>query len=38
MEFLPLNFDLYQGYFLEMPIVTRAKRLPHHRTTLISCS
>jgi EAL and modified HD-GYP domain-containing signal transduction protein len=36
MEFFrTLDFDYYQGFFLEMPIVTKGRRLPHHRTTLI---
>jgi c-di-GMP phosphodiesterase len=30
-----LGFYHFQGYFLEMPIVTRAKRMPHDRAKLL---
>ncbi|HMG24861.1 MAG TPA: HDOD domain-containing protein [Kofleriaceae bacterium] len=30
-----LGFYYFQGYFLEMPIVSRTKRLPHDRSRLI---
>jgi EAL and modified HD-GYP domain-containing signal transduction protein len=30
-----LGFDYYQGFFLERPIISRTRRLPHHRSTLI---
>jgi EAL and modified HD-GYP domain-containing signal transduction protein len=30
-----LGFYYFQGYFLEMPIVTRAKRMPHDRAKLL---
>jgi EAL and modified HD-GYP domain-containing signal transduction protein len=32
---LDLGFDLFQGYFLEMPIVERRERMPHDRATLV---
>jgi EAL and modified HD-GYP domain-containing signal transduction protein len=36
MEFLrTLDFDYYQGFFLEKPIISRTRRLPHHRATLV---
>lgn len=30
-----LGFYYFQGYFLEMPVVTRAKRMPHDRAKLL---
>jgi EAL and modified HD-GYP domain-containing signal transduction protein len=30
-----LGFHLYQGHFLEMPIVSKVKRLPHDRVALV---
>jgi len=30
-----LGFYYFQGYFLEMPVVTRTKRLPHDRARLL---
>ena len=30
-----LGFDLFQGHFLQLPIVTRARRLPHNRAVLL---
>jgi len=30
-----IGFDLFQGHFLEMPVVTRGRRLPHNRVALI---
>src|SRR5262249_34387492 len=30
-----LGFDLYQGFFLEKPIIARTRRLPHNRATLM---
>ncbi len=30
-----LGFHLFQGHFLEMPIISRAARMPHDRTTLV---
>jgi len=30
-----LGFDMFQGHFLEMPIVTRGRRLPHNRVALM---
>jgi EAL and modified HD-GYP domain-containing signal transduction protein len=36
MAFLrSLGFDLFQGHFLELPIVSRARRLPHNRAVLL---
>lgn len=36
LEFLrDLGFELFQGYFLELPIITKSRRLPHDRTTLL---
>lgn len=33
--FKTLGFDYYQGFFLEKPIVSRTRRLPHQRATLL---
>jgi c-di-GMP phosphodiesterase len=30
-----IGFDLFQGHFLELPVVTRGRRLPHNRLALI---
>jgi len=30
-----LGFTYFQGYFLEMPVVTRTKRMPHDRAKLL---
>ena len=30
-----LGFDMFQGHFLELPIVTRGRRLPHNRVALM---
>jgi EAL and modified HD-GYP domain-containing signal transduction protein len=30
-----LGFDLFQGHYLELPIVERHKRMPHDRATLV---
>lgn len=30
-----LGFELFQGHFLEMPIVSKTQRLPHNRATLL---
>ncbi|MBX3160233.1 MAG: HDOD domain-containing protein [Deltaproteobacteria bacterium] len=30
-----LGFDLFQGHFLQMPIVERGRRLPHNRAALV---
>ncbi len=30
-----LGFDLFQGHFLELPIISRARRLPHNRAVLL---
>jgi c-di-GMP phosphodiesterase len=30
-----LGFYLFQGHFLEMPIISKTKRLPHDRTSLV---
>ncbi|MEJ7602239.1 MAG: HDOD domain-containing protein [Kofleriaceae bacterium] len=30
-----LGFDLFQGYYLELPKIDRTTRMPHDRTTLI---
>ena len=30
-----LGFDLFQGHYLELPIVERRERLPHDRSTLV---
>jgi EAL and modified HD-GYP domain-containing signal transduction protein len=30
-----LGFDLFQGYFLQLPIISRARRLPHDRAALL---
>jgi EAL and modified HD-GYP domain-containing signal transduction protein len=30
-----LDFALYQGHFLELPIVSRGRRLPHNRAAII---
>jgi EAL and modified HD-GYP domain-containing signal transduction protein len=30
-----LGFDLFQGHFLQLPIISRARRLPHNRAVLL---
>ncbi|HVV81630.1 MAG TPA: HDOD domain-containing protein [Kofleriaceae bacterium] len=30
-----MGFDLFQGYYLELPIVSKARRLPHDRSRLV---
>lgn len=30
-----LGFDLFQGHYLQVPLVSRAKRLPHNRAALL---
>lgn len=30
-----MGFDAFQGYYLELPVVTKARRLPHDRARLI---
>ncbi|MCW5804721.1 MAG: HDOD domain-containing protein [Deltaproteobacteria bacterium] len=30
-----IGFDLFQGHFLQMPIVERGRRLPHNRAALV---
>ncbi len=30
-----LGFDLFQGYYLELPTITKARRMPHDRARLI---
>jgi len=30
-----LGFDLFQGHFLQQPIIARARRLPHNRAVLL---
>jgi EAL and modified HD-GYP domain-containing signal transduction protein len=30
-----LGFDLFQGHFLELPIISRTRRLPHNRAVLL---
>lgn len=30
-----LDFDLYQGFFFEKPIISRTRRLPHNRAALM---
>jgi EAL and modified HD-GYP domain-containing signal transduction protein len=30
-----LGFHLYQGHFLELPIISKAKRMPHDRVALV---
>jgi EAL and modified HD-GYP domain-containing signal transduction protein len=30
-----LGFEMFQGHFLELPVVSRSQRLPHNRTALL---
>src|SRR5262249_46224162 len=30
-----LGFELFQGHFLQLPIIARARRLPHNRAVLL---
>ena len=34
-DFHALGFDLFQGHYLELPIISKTRRLPHDRTRLL---